>query len=87
MAQMKRICGSCHGSAVVNGHFVKLDNSVKEADVMVKSATLLLVGAWNDKLADKTNPFDEGIEQKGNLSANLQDMAETIRLKKAVKRR
>jgi hydroxylamine dehydrogenase len=115
MAQMKRICGSCHGSAVVNGHFAKLDNSVSEVDAMVKRATLLMVGAWNDKLADKTNPFDEGIEQKWmsqwlfygnsvrfasammgydhtafhygwwNLSTNLQDMAESISLKKAVK--
>jgi hydroxylamine dehydrogenase len=114
---MKRICGSCHGSAVVNGHFAKLDNSVKEADAMVKRSTLLLMGAWNDKLADKTNPFDEGIEQKWtsqwlfyanslrfagammgydhaafhygwwNLSTNLQDLAEAIRLKKAVKHR
>ena len=102
---------------MVNGHLAKLDNNMKETDAMVKRATLLLVGAWNDKLADRTNPFDEGIEQKWmsqwlfyansarfasammgydhaafhygwwNLSTNLQDLAEVIRLKKATKHR
>lgn len=115
-AEMKRICQSCHASGVVTGHFAKFDNSVREADAMVKTTTLLLVDAWNAKLADKTNPFDESIEQKWitqwlfyanslrfasammgydhatfhygwwNLTANLQDMAEMIKLKKGTKR-
>jgi hypothetical protein len=31
---------------------------------MVLAATKLMLEIWNRKLADKTNPFDETIEQK-----------------------
>ena len=44
--------------------FTKFAASIAEADQMVKAATLLLQGAWDAKLADKSNPFDEAIEQK-----------------------
>jgi hydroxylamine dehydrogenase len=62
--QMKKICQSCHASGFTNGHFTKFAASIAEADQMVKAATLLLQGAWDAKLADKSNPFDEAIEQK-----------------------
>lgn len=64
LIQMKKICQSCHASGFTDGHFTKFAASIAEADQMVKAATLLLQGAWDAKLADKSNPFDEAIEQK-----------------------
>ncbi len=64
LSQMKRICQSCHASGFTNGHFTKFAVSTTEADQMVKAATLLLQSAWDAGLADKSNPFDEAIEQK-----------------------
>ena len=40
-----------------------MDNSLKEADDMVATATGILSSAWEKKLADNSNPFDETIEQ------------------------
>jgi mono/diheme cytochrome c family protein len=62
--RMKGICRSCHTSGFTDGHFTKFAASVAEADRMVLAATLLLQGAWDAGLADKSNPFDEGIELK-----------------------
>jgi hypothetical protein len=64
MDRMKSICRSCHGSGFFDGHFTTFAASVAEADRMVLSATLLLQGAWDAGLADKSNPFDEAIELK-----------------------
>jgi hypothetical protein len=63
MAMMKSVCGACHGSDWVDGHFEKMDNTIKETDQMVLASTRLLLEAWEAGIADKTNPFDEGIEQ------------------------
>jgi hydroxylamine dehydrogenase len=60
---MTNICLSCHGNNWVTSYFEKMDNTVKETDKMVAAATNLLANAWKDKLADKSNPFDESIEQ------------------------
>jgi hypothetical protein len=61
--QMEMICRSCHSGGFIKGHFTNFDASVREADEMVKTTTLLLSRAWNMKLADSANPFDEPIEQ------------------------
>ncbi len=58
------ICSSCHNTDWIKGHFNKFERTVKETDEMVKTATLMLVDAWDRKLADKSNPFDETIERK-----------------------
>lgn len=63
-AQMKAVCGACHSTSWVNGHFRKMDHTVAETDKMILAATRLLLNAWEGKLADKTHPFDEHIEQK-----------------------
>jgi len=46
-AGMKALCGSCHGSTWVNGHFAKMDATVREADAMVLASTKLLLQAWD----------------------------------------
>ncbi|MGA1823390.1 MAG: multiheme c-type cytochrome [bacterium] len=61
---MISICILCHSTNWVQNHFDKLDATIKEADHMVLSATLLLTNAWSAKRADNTNPFDETIEQQ-----------------------
>jgi hypothetical protein len=60
---MKNICKGCHSTQWTNGHFVKLDNTIKETDKMTLSATKLMVEAWDKGIEDKTNPFDEAIEK------------------------
>lgn len=64
---MEGICKNCHSSQWTTNHFVKLDNTIKEADSMTLSATLLLLEAWKNNLAEGLihgkNPFDDAIEQ------------------------
>ncbi len=60
---MEKLCTSCHGNNWVSSHFEKMDNTLQETDKMVAAATGLLSEAWSENLADKTNPFDETIEQ------------------------
>jgi len=60
--EMKKICQGCHNTDWVNLHFVKLDSTIAETDTMCLSATRLLQKAWNEGLADPSNPFDETIE-------------------------
>jgi hydroxylamine dehydrogenase len=62
--EMRKVCQSCHSTSWVDGHFAKFDTSIKESDKMVLTATKLLVETWNKGLADRSNPFDEAIEQK-----------------------
>jgi hypothetical protein len=62
--KMKTFCNGCHSSVWISGHFAKMDNTTKETDKMTISATKLLAKVWELNLADKTNPFDEAIEQK-----------------------
>lgn len=61
---MTRVCTSCHSSSWVAGHFEKFHATLKEADGMVLAATQLMTKAWEEGLADNTNPFDEALEQK-----------------------
>lgn len=57
------VCSSCHSTNWIQGHFAKLDNTVKETDSMILAATALMSDAWGKGIEDKTNPFDESIEQ------------------------
>jgi len=63
LTAMKGLCTSCHGTSWVSGHFEKLESTLKETDRMTLAATVLLLEAWDRKVADKTNPFDDMIEQ------------------------
>ncbi len=60
---MKGVCTSCHTTAMVESHFEKLDSTNRETDAMVLAATKLMSEAWDKKLEDKSNPFDETIEK------------------------
>jgi hydroxylamine dehydrogenase len=62
--EMKKVCQSCHSTDWTNSHFAQLDNTIIETDKMVLAATQLLQKAWDLKLADSKNPFDEAIEKK-----------------------
>jgi hydroxylamine dehydrogenase len=63
IARMEQMCQSCHGTPWVEQHFAHLDTIEHETDGMTKSATQLVVKAWQEGLEDKTNPFDEAIER------------------------
>jgi hydroxylamine dehydrogenase len=60
--KMETICQTCHSTDWVEKHFQKFDGTVKETNLMTLAATQLLLEAWEEKLADKENPFDEEIE-------------------------
>ena len=62
--RMERVCRSCHGPSWVDGHFRKFDITVAEVDRMVAAATTSMVAAWDEGLADRSNPFDEPLERK-----------------------
>jgi hypothetical protein len=63
-SEMQQLCRQCHGAVWAEGFFAAMDTSVAETDKMVLAATQLLATAWDRKLADRTNPFDETIEQR-----------------------
>jgi len=63
LGTMKSICNSCHNIDWVNGHFEKLESTIKETNKMTLSATKLIFEAWDKGVADKSNPFDEYIEK------------------------
>jgi len=63
-AVMIAVCRSCHNRDWVDGHFDKLAHTIQETDRMTHAATDLMQKAWDQGLADKTNPFDEPIERQ-----------------------
>lgn len=60
---MKNICNGCHSISWVNGHFEKLENTIRETNEMTLSATRLMLEAWGKGIEDRKNPFDEPIEK------------------------
>lgn len=63
LSVMKKVCGGCHSTDWVEGHFVKLDSTIRETDAMTAAATRLMAAAWEKGIEDKANPFDETIEK------------------------
>lgn len=61
---LQKICLSCHTRNWVQGHWDRFENTLKTTDAMTLTSTKILMKAWEQKLADKTNPFDEGIEKQ-----------------------
>ena len=53
---MKKVCVSCHSTNWTNGHFEKLDTTIKETNEMTLAATKLMVEAWGkgDRGQDKS---------------------------------
>jgi hydroxylamine dehydrogenase len=61
---MKAMCNACHNMDWINGHFAKLENTIKETDAMTRTATDLMIEAWNRGIEDNKNLFDEPVEQR-----------------------
>ena len=61
---MEKVCSACHGPTWIDSAFAKFHSTVGEADKMVEAATRLMLSAWAAGLADPSNPFGEGLEQK-----------------------
>ena len=64
LGRMKAICNACHNTDWINGHFARLADTIRETDMMTRTATDLMLDAWNSGLEDKSNPYDESIEQR-----------------------
>ncbi|MBZ0156377.1 MAG: cytochrome c3 family protein [Alphaproteobacteria bacterium] len=60
---MENVCKSCHNTDWVHSHFEKMNVTIKETDAMVHAATTLMEEAWKSRVEDRTNPFDESIEE------------------------
>jgi hypothetical protein len=63
LQEMSGICRNCHSSHWTAGHFAKLDSTINETNRMSATATNLMAKAWEEKIEDNVNPFDESIEQ------------------------
>ncbi len=65
---MKNVCMACHSGTWVDGHFDRLDNTVKTTNEMTLTATKIMLSAWEKGAAkglDKGDSiFNEGIEKK-----------------------
>ena len=65
---MQRTCLGCHSRSWVEGHFRRLENTIKTTDDSTKTATRLLQTAWKEGLAQGpdqgASPFDEPLELK-----------------------
>lgn len=65
---MQKICLSCHGRVWVEGHFARLENTLKTTNEMTLAATKILLTAWEEGAAKgleyKDSIFNEAIEKK-----------------------
>jgi hydroxylamine dehydrogenase len=65
---MQGVCLSCHSTGWVDGHFDRLENTIKTTNDMTLAATQVLSEAWKTGTAkglDKNDSiFNEGIEKK-----------------------
>jgi hydroxylamine dehydrogenase len=65
---LQGVCLSCHSQAWVEGHFQRLENTIKTTNQMTLAATEVMTAIWDQGLAkglaQKASPFDEAIEKK-----------------------
>ncbi len=65
---MEGVCLSCHSSEWVEGHFKRLENTLKTTNEMTLSSTKILITAWDQGVARgldrKDSIFNEAIEKK-----------------------
>ncbi len=65
---MKKVCLSCHSQGWVDGHFARLENTIRRTNEMTLTATQVLLYAWEKGVAkgpsEKDSLFNEGIEKK-----------------------
>lgn len=65
---MQRVCLACHSTQWVEGHYARLDNTIRTTNEMTLTATEILVTAWEKGAAQglpQSAPiFDEALEKK-----------------------
>jgi len=65
--KMQQVCLACHSDGWVQGHFGRLDHTIKTTNAMTLTATQLLLSAWDkglaQGLAQKDSIFNETIEK------------------------
>jgi hydroxylamine dehydrogenase len=61
---LQKVCLACHGTSWVNGHWRRFENTIEKTNAMTLTATKIIQKAWDDKVADPDNVFDEAIEKK-----------------------
>ena len=62
---MQAACLNCHGTSWVNGQWKRFENTIRETNADILTATGIMKDIWQKGLADfNTNPFDEAIEKK-----------------------
>jgi hypothetical protein len=65
---MQKICLSCHSQGWVDGHWTRLENTLKTTNEMTLTATKILLTAWEKGAAkgpaQKDSLFNEAIEKK-----------------------
>jgi len=64
---MQQVCLACHSNGWVQGHFERLDHTVRTTNAMTLTATQILLSAWDKGiargLAQKDSIFNEAIEK------------------------
>lgn len=61
---MQSTCRACHSQGWVEGHWQKFPNTIQTTDAMTMTATKIMARAWEEKLANNDNMFDEAIEKQ-----------------------
>ena len=62
---MQSTCLNCHDASAINGHWQRLENTIKKTNQHVRVATSILEDAWQAGLAESSeNYFNEAIEKK-----------------------
>jgi hypothetical protein len=65
---MQATCLSCHDTSWVKGYFDRLDNTIRQSNATILTATQLVGRAWDKGYAQgpgrKGSPFDEFIERR-----------------------
>lgn len=65
---MEKVCLSCHSLGWVKGHFTRFEKSIGTTNAMTRTATNILVNAWDQGAAkgpaQKDDIFNEAIEKK-----------------------
>lgn len=67
LATMQAVCLACHAQSWVDGHFARLDQSIKTTNEMTLAATKIVLAAWDKGLAkgiaQHDSIFNEAIEK------------------------
>ncbi len=62
---LQKVCQACHTRDWVKGHWDRFENTITTSNEMTRTATDIVMKAWQEKLADNhTSLFDEAIEKQ-----------------------